>query len=232
MGQSDSVAPSFDMRFLDLDHLQEVIKFQEAMLSYQGNKSQFFPLTEGEFKKVFGKQGKLLGVFDDQRFIGFHAALFPHDLTENLGRDAGMEKRELDQVAHLESVAIHPDYRGNRLQYLMATFLIEYIKEHTNYRYLFETIAPDNFASIKNTLKTGMFIIQLSKKYGGLQRYLFYRDLQQPFSILSETAVKIDIFDQEKQVALLQAGYVGYQLEQKDALVTIHFGKVKEQYIL
>lgn len=218
----------FELKFLQVAQLKEVEQFQEEIIAYQRQKDQFVPLTNAEFRQVLGEQGISVGAFLEQRLVGFHGVFFPHVSAENLGLDIGLKELELNRVAHMESVSVHPDFRGNGLHLQMANRLIDYIQNHTSYRYLLETVSPENTGSIKNVLKSGLVIVHLKRKYGGLLRYIFYRNLNEVVSIKEDTSVDIDIRDKEKQACFLEKGYIGYRMERKGGSFFISFAKPRK----
>lgn len=95
---------------------------------------------------------------------------------ENLGYDAGLPKEDLDTVAHVESVAVLPEYRGFKLQDLLMQ---EAEKELTlsGFRYLMCTIHPDNIYSKANAASQGYKVVMTKEKYGGYIRDILMKEL-------------------------------------------------------
>ena len=82
---------------------------------------------------------------------GILLTTFPGDSEENLGRDIGLPESELMLVAHMDSVAILPEYRGAGLQ--------KRLMQHR-----------------QNIIKQGFKPVKTALKYGGYQREIFLRD--------------------------------------------------------
>ena len=74
---------------------------------------------------------------------GIFIVTFPGMKEENLGRDIELAGVELEKVAHMESVAILPAYRGNGLQYALMQRGEADLRK-MGYRYLMCTVHPDN----------------------------------------------------------------------------------------
>lgn len=95
---------------------------------------------------------------------------------ENLGHDIGLAKEELKTVAHMESVAVLPKYRGYGLQYsLMQEAQKELVIR--GFRYLMCTIHPDNIYSKSNAVRQGYEVVMTKEKYGGYIRDIFLKKL-------------------------------------------------------
>ncbi|MBS5956494.1 MAG: GNAT family N-acetyltransferase [Clostridiales bacterium] len=95
---------------------------------------------------------------------------------ENLGHDIGLAKEELKTVAHMESVAVLPKYRGYGLQYsLMQEAQKELVLR--GFRYLMCTIHPDNFYSKSNAVRQGYEVVMTKEKYGGYIRDILLKKL-------------------------------------------------------
>lgn len=127
-------------------------------------------LTQGiawGYKAVEMKSGQLAGVF---------TAVFPGTASSNLGYDIGLPEGELPFVAHMDTAAISPAYRGHGLQ----RRLMEYAEEELHragYRYLCCTAHPENRYSENNILAQGYRIITTKEKYGGFLRDIFLKEI-------------------------------------------------------
>ena len=99
------------------------------------------------------------------------------DYEENLGRDIGLPESELGKVAHMDSAAVLPAFRGFHLQRrLMKTAEEELRKE--GFRYLCCTVHPDNESSLRSVLSQGYRIAKTCEKYGGSPRHILVRELE------------------------------------------------------
>lgn len=120
------------------------------------------------YQAVETKTGKLAGVF---------LTAFPGRSRENLGRDIGLPDTELERVAHMDTAAILPEYRGNRLQIRLMRRAEEDLRQQ-GFGYLLCTVHPDNRFSRDNMLRQGYQAVKITKKYGGLPREILCKELK------------------------------------------------------
>lgn len=106
---------------------------------------------------------------------GILLTTFPGDSEENLGRDIGLPESELMLVAHMDSVAILPEYRGAGLQKRLMQHAEQELTEQ-GYRYFMCTVHPENRYSRQNIIKQGFKPVKTALKYGGYRREIFLRD--------------------------------------------------------
>lgn len=97
---------------------------------------------------------------------------FPGDAEDNLGRDVGIE--EIHKVAHIESVVVDKEYRGNGLQDKMIKFAEDRLKQ-IGYTYIMATVSPDNKHSLGNFERNGYEVMNIKEKYGGLRRAILLK---------------------------------------------------------
>lgn len=90
----------------------------------------------------------------------------------NLGHEIGLEEGDLRRVVHMDTAAVHPDFRGLGLQRRM---MAEAERVLTG-RILLCTIHPDNRYSLQNALKLGYRIEKRVGRYGSV-RYVLRKDL-------------------------------------------------------
>ena len=123
----------------------------------------------------------------NEKIVGVLMVRFPFEAEDNLGIDIHLPKEKLNQVAHMESCVVHPDYRGHRLQQQLLQLAEEWIDKE-NFSYLLATVAPHNIPSRHSLEKVGYHFILQKKKYGGLDRALWGRSFcheERPFVMRS-----------------------------------------------
>lgn len=89
----------------------------------------------------------------------------------NLGWELGMTEAELLRVTHMDTAAVHPDFRGRGLQRRMMA----QAEKSLAGRILLCTIHPDNRYSLGNALGLGYTIEKRVAKYGSV-RYILRKD--------------------------------------------------------
>lgn len=117
------------------------------------------------YKAVDKKTGQTAGVF---------MAVLPGVGPENMGHDAGLPQEELSMVAHMDSVAVLPRYRGHRLQRRLMETAQEDLRRQ-GCRYLMCTVHPDNCYSRNNVIGQGYESVTIKEKYGGHIREIFLK---------------------------------------------------------
>lgn len=146
----------------------------------QIQQKDWFVADDSEYTCHTLKEGNGIGFkafdVDSGALAGVFLAALPGSSAENLGRDIGLTEMELGKVAHMESIAILPEYRGNGLQYTMMKAAEEELKKQ-GYRYLMCTVHPENRYSKNNIIKQGYEVVLTKEKYGGYVRDILLKKL-------------------------------------------------------
>lgn len=129
-----------------------------------------FDLDDLDFVRRHIKEtGFTVGVFDGDKLVAFLIVRIPKEAEDNLAFD--LEIEEIDKVVHMESLGVHPNYRGRALQRKMIKFAEKKL-DKDNYKYLTCTVSPKNIYSLRNFQSLGYEIELKAKKYDGYQRYI------------------------------------------------------------
>ena len=115
-GSSHEATSKYAIRFLTEDDLQGAIKLQEIVLRNLKDPEIYHPASQEILKEHLSRKGSAIGVVIEEGLIGFGILHIPGDEQDNLGRDIGLSKKDLNKVAHLQFSVVHPDYRGKSLQ--------------------------------------------------------------------------------------------------------------------
>ena len=187
--------------------LERALALQDLVRSHMPNPAMFWPDTLAFFSDTLARGGKLVLAVEDRKdevlrgaeqarnmeyvscepdgpgngtalVAGYFLLRFPlaRD-ADNLGRDAGLAEEELSHVAHLESVAVHPAFRGRGLALAMGQRLVA-LARAARKRHLLATVAPDNAASLAMLASLGLSVYDTRPKYAGLMRHIMYATLQ------------------------------------------------------
>lgn len=108
------------------------------------------------------------------QIAGMFIVAYPGTDPDNLGYDIGLPASELLHVAHMDTVVVHPLYRGHGLQQQLTRFIEQELLSG-GFRYFMCTIHPDNKYSKKNMEKCGYQVIKKAFKYGGLPRLILLK---------------------------------------------------------
>ena len=112
----------------------------------------------------------------DGRIAAFFTIDYPGTRADNLGYDIGLSAAECLRTAHMDTVGVLPEYRGNRLMARLLE-LAETVLSKTGYRHLMCTIHPDNRFSLDNMKSHGYDIMATKEKYGGFMRHILYKQM-------------------------------------------------------
>ncbi len=217
---------AFFVQELSINNLKEILSLQELVYDALENKEILQQLTKEEFLYILKGNGIILGAFVNQTLIGVRSLLIPSIDENHLGLHVGIREDELDKVIYQEISFIHPSYRGNKLQQLLAKLIMNTLKQRdSSYRYVCSTVAPSNIPSLKDKFNQRMEVWALKEIYGGKLRYIFLKDLvQTSTSVWEETKdLALDNFSLQEQ--LLKDGWVGYKLVKRGKDFYIRFGK-------
>ncbi|EOQ34932.1 GNAT family N-acetyltransferase [Bacillus cereus] len=217
---------SFHVTLLSLEHSEQILSLQNVVVEALEDKSRLQPLSLEEFQYILEGNGMMIGAFIENELIAFRALLVPPIDDEHLGLDIGLPERELHRVIYQEISNVHPNCRGNGMQKILATVIMDELqKEDGKYDYVCCTVAPFNIPSLKDKFAQGMEITALKEKYGGSMRYVFVKELRGDKERDWTDVQRILMSDASGQQALLSEGYRGYEMEKTDDTFIVKFGR-------
>lgn len=155
-------------------HLARVISLHRAVLA-DADPMLVTSETDNFFQQHMSACGQIFGIFDQDTLVAYSILGLPRPGDPNFGTDLGLPADDLGTVAHIDGVAVSPDYRGQNWQYKLACHRLEQARK-AGRKIALTTVAPGNFASLINILSAGMIIRGLKEKYGG-HRFLMRADL-------------------------------------------------------
>ena len=147
--------------------------------------TDWFAADNDEYTREMLSSGKGTAFIAIEEKTAALAAVFmvtyPGHSVENLGLDIDLPADTLHLVAHMDSAAVLPVYRGHHLQ----KRLMEHAESHLcskGYRYLCCTIHPDNKYSLNSALALGYKVKTTCEKYGGYMRAVLMKEL--PYNVI------------------------------------------------
>ncbi|MHC2834619.1 GNAT family N-acetyltransferase [Bacillus sp. F9_6S_D1_P_5] len=217
---------SFHVTLLSLEHIEQILSLQNVVVEALEDKSRLQPLSLEEFQYILEGNGMMIGAFIENELIAFRALLVPPIDEEHLGLDIGLPESELHRVIYQEISNVHPNCRGNGMQKILATVIMnELQKEDSKYDYVCCTVAPFNIPSLKDKFAQGMEIAALKEKYGGSMRYVFVKELRGNIEKNWMDVRSVPMSDAGGQQALLSDGYRGYEMKKVDGDFVVKFGR-------
>ncbi|MDF9614782.1 MULTISPECIES: N-acetyltransferase [Bacillus cereus group] len=216
----------FHVTLLSLEHIEQILLLQNVVVEALEDKSRLQPLSQEEFQYILEGNGMMIGAFIENELIAFRALLVPPIDDEHLGLDIGLPESELHRVIYQEISNVHPNWRGNGMQKILATVIMDELqKEDSKYDYVCCTVAPFNIPSLKDKFAQGMKIAALKEKYGGSMRYVFVKELREDNERDWTDIKSVPMNNAGGQQALLSEGYRGYKMEKMDEDFVVKFGR-------
>ena len=217
---------SFHVTLLSLEHIEQILSLQNIVVEALEDKSRLQPLSQEEFQYILEGNGMMIGAFIENKLIAFRALLVPPINDEHLGLDIDIAESELHRVIYQEISNVHPSCRGNGMQKVLATVIMDELqKEDSNYDYVCCTVAPFNIPSLKDKFAQGMEIAALKEKYGGSMRYVFVKELRGDKENDWTDVKSVPMSDASGQQALISEGYRGYEMKNVDGDFVVKFGR-------
>ncbi|MCD8348146.1 MAG: GNAT family N-acetyltransferase [Lachnospiraceae bacterium] len=112
----------------------------------------------------------------DHRLAGIFMAAFPGDSPKSMGYDIGFTPEQCRLLAHMDSAAVLPEFRGFQLQYRLMAAAEEELRG-MGFHYLTATVHPDNHASKGTMLRLGYQVMATKEKYNGNLRNIMLKTL-------------------------------------------------------
>lgn len=162
--------------YLGEENIDEILYLHSILKKTLTDDDMFYFDDYDFYKYHLDREGKILGCYVDNCLVAYSVTIFPQYDGENLGYDLNLGEDELPYVAHLDSFLVHPDYRGNKLQYKLGNLMQEIVL-NKGFRHLCATVSPKNHYSLINLLDIGLEIRLKKLKYGGKLRYILYKHL-------------------------------------------------------
>ncbi|WP_242304649.1 GNAT family N-acetyltransferase [Bacillus cereus group sp. BfR-BA-01350] len=216
----------FHVTLLSLEHIEQILLLQNVVVEALEDKSRLQPLSQEEFQYILEGNGMMIGAFIENELIAFRALLVPPIDNEHLGLDIGLPESELHRVIYQEISNVHPNCRGNGMQKILATVIMDELqKEDSKYDYVCCTVAPFNIPSLKDKFAQGMEIAALKEKYGGSLRYVFVKELREDNERDWTDIKSVPMNNAGGQQALLSEGYRGFEMEKVDGDFIVKFGR-------
>lgn len=204
----------FHVTLLSKEHIEQILLLQNVVVEALEDKSRLQPLSQEEFQYILEGNSMMIGAFIKNELIAFRALLVPPIDDEHLGLDIGLSESELHRVIYQEISNVHPNCRGNGMQKILATVIMDELqKENNKYDYVCCTVAPFNIPSLKDKFSQGMEIAALKEKYGGSMRYVFVKELREDKERNWTEIKSVPMNNAGGQQALLSEGYRGYEME-------------------
>ena len=156
--------------------VEALIRFLDAVRADMLRKDWFYLDPPDLVREMLsGGVMELWLAMDGDRMAASFDILYPGLASCNYGYDLGLSREELLRVIHMDTAAVHRDYRGLGLQ----RRLLERIEQELagqGRRILLCTVHPENSYSLNNMLKQGYRIEKHVEKYGS-ERFILRKEI-------------------------------------------------------
>jgi ribosomal protein S18 acetylase RimI-like enzyme len=214
----------YTIKYLDENDLQDIINLQEIVLANIKDSDTYYPVSKEILKELLDSGDCAMGVVIDEGLIAFCIIHIPGLEQGNLGRDIGMSEMDLNTIAHIQFIFVHPDYWGYSIQNKLIKNILDVVKD-IGCRHVLCTISPKNYYSLYNTLQWGFSIREIKEKYGGLLRYILCKNISINVNPTWQDIVTIRGSDIEGQKKLLDGGFQGFDVSRGSNECYIHYGR-------
>lgn len=168
---------AFPIRKCTLTDLDAIMALQETVCLAIENQELFVPTVREQNAVYLEKPNFILGCFDGQKLIAFCSFAVPGEDPENLGWDLGWPREKVCACAKLDTVVVHPAYRGGGLQRQLIRHSLALAGESHDIQFILTTVSPKNKYSLHNVQAAGFEICTKKLKYGGRERFILGRAL-------------------------------------------------------
>lgn len=153
----------------DLDSIMEL---QEMAYHAIKNKDIFVPSERAANESYLQSPNFILGCFERDKLIAYCSIVIPGDDVDNLGWDLLWTREKVLSCAVLDTVVVHPNYRGQHLQRRLMDYAAALLQDNPNIKYVLTTVSPLNQYSLQNVEAAGYQIMARKPKYGGKDRFI------------------------------------------------------------
>jgi len=175
--QGGAVAGTLTLRTCAPTDLDEIIALQKVVCSAIENPDTFVPTDRKEYACHLKTPHFIIGFFDGEMLVAYSSFVLPGEDPANYGWDLGWSLEKVRTCAKLDSIVVHPDYRGNHLQQRLIAATVELAPKKSGIKYLLTTVSPYNEYSLHNVQAMGFEVLMQKKKYGGKERFILCRTL-------------------------------------------------------
>lgn len=166
----------FEIRRLGFSDVSNIITLMAGVVSRLPSQELFAIGDLDYISAHIQDKGEIYGAFIKGELVACSVLAFPGRSEKNLGREFGISEQELNDVAVLDGTIVHESVRGWGLQSHFHK-LREKQARQKGCRYLYSTVHPENYISIKN-LETEGFSLKFTRQmYDGKPRHCYAKAL-------------------------------------------------------
>ena len=161
------------IRKISMAELDKYLEFSHVVKDMMAEDDWFFLDPDEEVREMMAREAVGIWLAENgDRIAAVFCVVYPGLEDFNIGYDLEFSEEELKRVVHMDTAAVHPDYRGRGLQNRM----MRHAEQELQGKILLCTIHPDNRYSLNNVLKLGYTIEKKTERYDSV-RYILRKDL-------------------------------------------------------
>lgn len=203
---------TFRVRRLGPADLGLLLDLQDRIHAGLPDKSTFQTSTPEFVSYCLADGGRCYGVGHKKETVAYRIVYFPRDRDFNLAKDSALPTAEHDWVAHWDTIAVLPEWRGYGLARLMNSTALSELAG-TPFRHLFATSSPRNPHGVRSLVDAGFRPIRLLVKFGGKLRFLCYRPTPHGWDTTPAAARSVPMSATGELDQAFTAGWVGAGVE-------------------
>ncbi len=177
MNQHDTEPHVLQFRKCGMTDLDAIMNLQALVCRGIKNKDIFVPSERDQNEANLKPPNFILGCFDRTLMAAYCSVVFPGENMNNLGWDLLWPREKVLSCALLDTIVVHPSFRGQHLQRRLIQYAIALLEESPDIRYLLTTVSPHNPYSLSNVQALDFVILMKKLKYGGKERFILCRTL-------------------------------------------------------
>ncbi|MBE6823195.1 MAG: GNAT family N-acetyltransferase [Ruminococcaceae bacterium] len=168
--------------------LDAVMRLQEIVCAALEDPDLFVATDREENRTYLAAPNFILGCFDGDVLAAYCSFVVPGNTPENYAQDLGWPPEKVCAAAKLDTIVVHPAYRGNGLQRELIDRALALAAHTPGVSTVLTTVSPKNQYSLHNVQAAGFSVLMRKLKYGGKERFILGRALLLPNN--TETAEK------------------------------------------
>jgi len=174
MTEQITQAVTFPIRRCTNRDVDAIMELQETVYRALENKELFVTSSREENAAYLVEPNFILGCFDAEKLIAYCSFAVPGEGPDNLGWDLGWQWDKVRSCARLDTIVVHPDYRGG-LQQRLIRHALALAAKNPSIQSVLTTVSPQNKYSLHNVQAMGFEVLLKKLKYGGKERFILGR---------------------------------------------------------
>jgi GNAT superfamily N-acetyltransferase len=223
LGERSETARFFRLQEVDLDRivaLHRLVLSEAIPGTVRADNRDFFASTLDGLGLILGLKA------EDDALVAYAVLSLKPAAVAEYGASIALPESELGRVACLDGISVHPDWRGNGIHEMLARWRIE-AAHSLGRRHIFATVAPVNHISWGTLVRLDMWVRAIGQFYGGMLRYVLYRDVAGPSTQPApDASIEVPVDALERQRELLTEGMVGWRKRTVGGRPLLAFGRV------